>query len=108
MPADAFGSDPNTTIYHAVQTTGWTVFAGETGVHVIPYNPQGGAFSRAGNQFGFTVTGTSNTPVLVEAATNLHGPWTALQTFTLTNGAVNFTDPQSTNYAGRYYRFRSP
>jgi hypothetical protein len=48
-------------------------------------------------------------PIVVEATTNLTGaPWLALQTCTLTNGSVTFTDPNWTNYPARFYRIRSP
>ena len=61
------------------------------------------------NQFGFTITGTTNIPILVEACANLASPsWTALQTCTLTNGSIYFSDPQRTNYTARLYRIRSP
>jgi hypothetical protein len=61
------------------------------------------------NQFGFSITGTPNIPLVVEAGTNLTGTnWTALQTCTLTNGSVSFSDPQWTNYPSRFYRIRSP
>jgi hypothetical protein len=31
-----------------------------------------------------------------------------LQTCKLTNGSIYFSDPQWTNYPGRFYRIRSP
>jgi hypothetical protein len=71
-------------------------------------NPQAGNFVVSNSQFGFTVTGASNMPVVVDVAANLSGPWTALQTFTLTNGAVNVSDTQSGGGSGRFYRFHSP
>jgi hypothetical protein len=61
------------------------------------------------NQFGFTITGTTNIPIVVEASANLAtASWTALQTCTLTNGSVYFSDPEWTNYPARFYRIRSP
>jgi hypothetical protein len=53
--------------------------------------------------------GLTNIPIVVEACTNLVNPvWTPLQTFTLTNGKFRFSDPQWTNYLGRFYRIRAP
>jgi hypothetical protein len=60
------------------------------------------------NQFGFNITGATNIPIVVESSTNLRGGWTPLQAVALTNGLYYFTDPQWTNYAGRFYRVRSP
>jgi hypothetical protein len=66
------------------------------------------------NQFGFNITGSSNLVVVVEACTNLTSPiWSPISTNTLstfvgTNGMSYFSDPQWTNYTGRFYRFRSP
>jgi hypothetical protein len=34
--------------------------------------------------------------------------WTALQTCTLTNGSIGFSDATWTNYPARFYRIRSP
>jgi hypothetical protein len=45
----------------------------------------------------------------VEACANLAGPvWIPLQTCTLTNGALYFSDPNWTSYPTRFYRLRSP
>jgi hypothetical protein len=61
------------------------------------------------NGFGFNLTGTTNIPIVVEACTNLaNSAWSPLQTCTLTNGSLYFSDPQWTNYPARFYRFRSP
>lgn len=57
------------------------------------------------NQFGFTITGTSNLVIVVEASTNLAGPaWYPLQTNTLAGGSSYFSDPQWSNYSARFYR----
>ena len=61
------------------------------------------------NQFGFNITGALYIPIVVEACTNLASPvWTSLQTVKLTNGLYYFSDPQWTNYPGRFYRISSP
>jgi hypothetical protein len=46
---------------------------------------------------------------VVEACTNLSNPvWQPVQTNTFTAGTAYFSDPQWTNYPGRFYRLRSP
>ncbi len=61
------------------------------------------------NQFGFNITGTANIPIVLEACTNLASPvWELLQSCTLTNGSIYFSDPDWTNYPSRIYRIRSP
>ena len=68
-----------------------------------------GSFGVSNNQFGFNVTGTANIPIVVEACTNLASPvWTVLRSLKLTNGSFYFSDPQWTNYSGRFYRISSP
>jgi hypothetical protein len=78
----------------------------------ILWNPQmqtSAFFTALANQFGFTITGTTNIPIVVEASANLApASWTALQTCTLTNGSIYFSDPGWTNYPARFYRVRSP
>ncbi len=59
--------------------------------------------------FTFTIAGTTNIPFVVEACTNLHLPsWIPLQSATLTNGSVDFADPQWRDLPARFYRIRSP
>jgi Bacterial Ig-like domain len=61
------------------------------------------------NRFGFTITGTSNLVIVVEACTNVaHPTWSPVGTNTLTGGSSYFSDPQWTNYPRRFYRLRSP
>jgi len=61
------------------------------------------------NQFGFSISGTSDQVIVVEASTNLANPaWYPIETNTLTGGSFYFRDPQWTNYPGRFYRLRSP
>jgi len=77
------------------------------------WNPQAqaadGSLGFKTNRFGFNITGTTNIPIVVETGTNLtSGVWTPLLTATLTNGSIYFSDPQWTNYPGRFYRLRSP
>ncbi len=61
------------------------------------------------NRFGFTITGSSGQVIVVEACTNLASPaWFPVRTNTLTGGSSYFSDPEWTNYRGRFYRLRSP
>ena len=61
------------------------------------------------NQFGFNITGSSNLVIVVEGCANLpSASWSSLQSCTLTNGSVYFSDAAWTNYPGRFYRIRSP
>lgn len=55
-----------------------------------------GSFGVRSNQFGFTITGTSNlvVVVVVEASTNLVNPtWSPLRTITLNGDSFYFTSP---------------
>jgi hypothetical protein len=79
----------------------------------VLWNPQvqtgDGMFGVRQDRFGFNITGTANIPVVVEACANLAAPsWVTLQSGTLTNGLIYFSDAQWTNYPGRVYRIRSP
>jgi hypothetical protein len=99
------------TAYYLPDTTGWSSpFAG---LVAALWNPliqtSDGSFGLSNNQFGFNITGMANIPIVVEASTNLATPlWTPLQSLTLTNGLFYFSDPQWTNYPGRFYRISSP
>jgi hypothetical protein len=86
--------------------------SGFAGLPVVLWNPViqtgDGRFGVRSNQFGFTITGTADIPVVIEASTNLVNPaWTPLFTGTLTNGSLYFSDPAWVNYPGRFYRIRS-
>jgi hypothetical protein len=99
------------TVYYLPGTANWSPFLG--GMPTELWNPQaqtsGGSFGVQTNRFGFNITGASNLVIVVEACSNLTGPaWTALQSCTLTNGSVYFSDPNWTNYPARFYRIRSP
>ena len=76
------------------------------------WNPQihgGGDFGIQANQFGFTISGSTNLVVVIEACTNLSNPvWIPLQTNTLTDGVFYFSDPAWTNYPARFYHLRQP
>jgi len=95
-------------------TAGWnTRFGGlPTALWALPYpvilNSSPG-FGVQSNWFSFTIFWATNLPVVVEACTNLGSPiWSSVGTNTLTGGSSYFSDPQWTNYPGRFYRLRSP
>ena len=106
-----FYPDNNATVYYLPGTTGWASTFG--GHPTVLWNPQvqtsGVNFGVRTNGFGFTITGSSNLVIAVEACTNLaNALWSAVGTNTLTGGSSYFSDPQWTNYPGRFYRLRSP
>ncbi len=111
------------TAYYLAGTTGWGSYFGG----MMPGGPSYGAIPTAlwsppstldlqfpsnsyggqSNQFGFNIIGSIN-PVVVEACTNLSNPvWLPVYTNTLTGGTIPFSDPQCTNYPGRFYRVRT-
>jgi hypothetical protein len=55
------------------------------------------------------ITGSSGLVIVVQACTNLANPvWLPVATNIITSGISYFSDPQWTNYPGRFYRLRSP
>ncbi len=106
-----FPVDTNATVYYLPGTSGWSsTFADRPALLWNPLIQAGdSSFGVRSNQFGFDITGTANIPIVVEASANLAGPvWTPLQSLTLTNGLFHFSDPEWTNYPGRFYRISSP
>ena len=104
--SSVFSGDADVTVYYLPGTTGW----GSTfcGVGAVLWNPQVQTIGVQTNEFGFTITGTTNIPIVVEASTNLQGAsWTSLQSCSLTNGSIYFSDAQWTNHPARFYRLRS-
>jgi hypothetical protein len=100
-------------LYYLPNTTGWDLYALLNGVPTALWLPQeqnsSTSFRGQTNQFGFNINWASGETVVVEACTNLTNPvWQPIQTNTLTSGYAYFSDPQWTNYPGRFYRLRSP
>jgi hypothetical protein len=100
-----FNVNPAGAVYYFAGTTGWsTMFGGLPTVQIgarLTISDTG----LKDDIFGFTINGTSNLVVLVEACTNLVKPiWSPVATNTLTEGSSSFSDPQWTNYHGRFYR----
>jgi hypothetical protein len=106
-----FSYDTNVTVYYLIGTTGWSNTY--QGVPAVLWNPQiqtsDGYFGVRSNQFGFNITCTNSIPIVIEACTNLANPvWTPLTNVSLTNGSFYFSDPQWTNYPGRFYGIGFP
>jgi hypothetical protein len=91
------------TVYYLPGTTGWGSTFG--GVPTVLWNPQANSAGIA-----FSITGPTNAIFVVEACSNLSNPvWLPVATNTFsTSGISAFSDPQWTNFPGRFYRFRSP
>jgi hypothetical protein len=95
--------------YYLPGATGWADFSTNTGIPAVLWNPMiqtgGAGFGVRNNQFGFNITGTRNIPIVVEACANLaQSVWVPLQSMTLTNGLVHFSESVQSNPAGRFYR----
>jgi hypothetical protein len=108
-----FFKDTNATAYYLPGTTGWSAFSTNTGLPVVLWDPlilaSAASFGLSNNQFEFSIAGTTNIPIVVEACSNLaNSIWTPLTNITLTNGLFYFNEPLQTNAAGRFYRIRSP
>jgi hypothetical protein len=106
-----FYFDNNATVYYLPGTTGWGSTFG--GLPTVLWNPQvqtgDASFGVRTNRFGFNIAGSSNLVIVVDACTNLANPiWSPVGTNTLTSSSSYFSDPQWTNYPGRFYRLRSP
>jgi BspA type Leucine rich repeat region (6 copies) len=104
----AFIGDSLAIAYYLPGTTGWGSTFGS--VPAVLWNPQANTPGVTGGHFGFSLTGPTNTVIVVEACTNLSNPvWLPVSTNTLSgSGTSPFSDPQSGNYSKRFYRFRSP
>jgi hypothetical protein len=108
-PAETFDNAfyyTESAVYYLPGTTGWGSSFGA--VPTTLWNPQATSLSTAGGLLGFNITGTAGIPIVVEACTNLGSTWLPLQTCTVTNGSIYFSDPQWTNYPSRFYRISSP
>lgn len=107
---DAFAYDTNAIAYYLPGTVGWSNSL--AGIPAVLWNPQPQTadplFGVHSNQFGFDIAGTANIPIVVQAASGLPGPWTAVQTCTLTNGLIYFSDPYWLDYTQRFYRISPP
>ena len=101
----------NATVYSLPETTGWSSFFDifPTALWLPKINGCSTGSLGQPNQFGFNINWASGRVVVVEACTNFTNPvWQPVQTNILTGGSCYFSDPQWTNYPGRFYRLRSP
>jgi hypothetical protein len=109
LGANVFEFDNAATAYYLPKTQGW---GASLGVPTVLWNPQMQVADLGfiiGNQFGFSIIGSSNIVFVVEACTDLTNPmWQPLQTNILSGGWASFSDPQWQNYRGRFYRLRGP
>jgi hypothetical protein len=110
-PVYVFSSDDPTTVYYLPGTSGWG--AAYAGRPAKLWNPQAqtrdATFGVRQNRFGFNVTGTADIPLVIEASTEVVAEsWVPLESCTLTNGLIYFSDSQWTNYPSRFCRIRSP
>ena len=102
------------TVFYLPGPAGWAASFGglPTSLWTLPYPLILSTSATLGSQsggFDLLVSWATNIPVVVEACTNLINPsWQPLQTNTLTNGTFYFSDPEWTNYPGRFYRVSSP
>jgi hypothetical protein len=106
---NGFSGYEHATVYYLPGTTGWSASLG--GLPTQLWNPQISSSGSRGpaNQFGFAITGATNLVIVVATSTNLaNGIWTPIATNALVNGPVYVSDPESTNYHGRFYRLTTP
>jgi len=99
------------TVYYLPDTTGWgTTFGGHPTALWNPRAQAGDAsFGVRLKGFGFNIAGTADIPLVIEGSTDLAArSWVPLQSCTLTNGLIYFSDLQWTNFPSRSYRIRSP
>ncbi len=107
----AFYASNGATVYYLPGTSGWgSTFGGRP---TMLWNSQvqttDALFGVRTGQFGFTLSGSSNLVLVVEACTDLSNPaWSPVGTKILTDGSSYFSDSQWTNYPARFYRLRSP
>jgi hypothetical protein len=105
-----FRADNHVTVYYLPGTSGWgSNFGGApTAFWALPYPVilnRAPTFGLQKNQFGFTVSWSTNLPVLVAASTDLaKSSWSPVATNALHGGTFYFSDPQWKNYPSRFYR----
>ena len=108
---NSFENDTAATLYYLPGNSGWSQIS--PGLPVVPWNPQmhtaAATLGPPESPFAFTITGSSDIPIVVEAGDGLPGTaWVPLQSCTLTNGSLYFRDLNWMAYPARFYRIRSP
>lgn len=103
------GSDP--IIYYLPGATGWgSAFGGQPTAPWVSSTLSLTVSPAASmtNAFTFTITGTPNASVVVEASPSLGTPaWTPVSTNVLVNGSWLYSDPQWKTVPIRFYRARA-
>lgn len=99
------------TAYYLPGSSGWV--SQIAGVPAVLWNPRIQAgdpqFGVRANGFGFSITGTKNIPIVVQASTDLvNGPWSDVQNLDLTSGSYDFCDHDWDGYSKRFYRISAP
>ena len=115
VSSESFSQDGLATAYYLPGTLGWTPRFGDPyGLPTAPWflpTPMilnfETNFGVQSNGFSFTISWATNTSVVVEGSTDMMS-WMPIATNALVSGAFNFSDAQWANYAGRFYRVRSP
>ena len=105
--SSVFSEDNYATVYYLPGSKGWgATFAGRP---AVLWNPRVVSAGVRNGRLSFDIMGGTNLPVVVEASTNLAGgAWAPVQSGSLTNGLLHFSDPQPANYPARFYRLRWP
>ena len=108
-PLDPFGSwIIPATIYYLPGTIGWSNSLASVPTALwLPVIQTDTSVGISTNGFGFNINWASGQAVVMEVSTNLFD-WETVQTNMLTTDSSYFSDPQWTNYPGRFYRLRSP
>jgi hypothetical protein len=106
-----FLNAPLVTLYYLPGTTGWEPTFSQRPTRL--WNPQvqtsDASFGVQQGRFGFNIVGTADIPIVIEASANPFGDkGVPLQSCTLTNGSIFFTDPQWAEQPSCFYRIRSP
>jgi hypothetical protein len=112
--APAYGSNPffgNDTvrIYHPAGGQGWgDTFAGRPAdLAGVGFKTAEAGFGMRPAGFGLPIRGELGMNVVIEFSTNLVlDGWTAIETNTITEEALEFIDPDATNRPSKYYRIR--
>jgi len=110
MPTTFF-NDNKATGFYLPGSAGWgPTFSGiPTALWLPQVDGKKGSLGLRANQFGFNLNWASGQTVVVEASTSLASSgWAPVATNTLIGGTAYFSDPQWTNYPGRFYRLRWP
>jgi hypothetical protein len=109
--SSCFLNATNATVYYLPRTARWgSAFGGRP---AVLWNPQfqttDATFGIGPDGFGFTITGTADIPILVEASAGLPtGPWCPRQSCLLTNGSVYMADTNWPGQPRQFYRIRPP